>query len=281
MTYPQGLDQPLPLLRSVISEGRRFAYRETGEGSGVPVVFLHGLGSSSAGWRAVLAALPKDRRLIAWDAPGFGGSDPLPADAPPGSGHIVAALALLDGLGITTAHIVGSSWGASLAVSIARAAPARVQSLTLLGPNTCMGALPAEDRAAARAQLLHPDFIVAAAKASFLSMLIADDSHPVVAERAFALRDSMSALGFTQAVDMMLATDTLDDARSVRVPATIAVGTQDRIAPRDIHALPIAQALSGATVIDIEGCGHLSKLEYPDAVVTAVLDRLAAAEGFR
>lgn len=277
MDYSTGLDAPLPLLRTVMADGRRCGYRQTGSGHGAPVLFLHGLGSCSGGWRAVLAGLPPGRRLIAWDAPGFAGSDPLSAGR--SSGHVAAVLALVDVIGVGQVHLVGSSWGASLAIAVAAATGDRVRSLTLLAPNTCFGALPESDRAAVRAQLLDPGFVTAADKDSFLSLLIADGSHPVVAERAFALRDALSQEGFTQAVEMMLATDTLTDARALRIPTTIMVGSNDRIAPRNDHALPIAQALSGAELIDVASCGHLAKLERPEDVIDAVTHRVALADG--
>jgi len=45
-------------------------------GSGGVIVLLHGIGSNAASFTPLLAHLPKALRVIAWNAPGYGGSDP-------------------------------------------------------------------------------------------------------------------------------------------------------------------------------------------------------------
>jgi pimeloyl-ACP methyl ester carboxylesterase len=49
----------------------QFEYRCAGDESNPAVLMLHGLGSSSAGYRAQFAGLSRDYRVIAWNAPGF------------------------------------------------------------------------------------------------------------------------------------------------------------------------------------------------------------------
>jgi|GEM_PF-4281571 len=52
-------------------------YRAAGDARNPTVLMLHGLGSSSAGYRAQLAGLSRDFHVVAWNAPGFGGSSPI------------------------------------------------------------------------------------------------------------------------------------------------------------------------------------------------------------
>ena len=61
--------------------GRKIAYRRAGGGH--PLVLLHGAWSDGREWRPQLAELPDEFDVIAWDAPGCGGSD----DPPPEDGH--------------------------------------------------------------------------------------------------------------------------------------------------------------------------------------------------
>src|SRR5918997_19706 len=82
-------------------------------GEGVPIVFLHGLFGSAASWAEVCSAL--DRPCIAFDLPGFGGSD-----AP--SRPLVAAYAEdiaagLAALGVGRLELVGHSFGGAVAAS--------------------------------------------------------------------------------------------------------------------------------------------------------------------
>lgn len=49
------------------------------QGHGSPLVFLHGIGGSAASWRWQLDEFSRTHRAMAWDMPGYGASDPLPA----------------------------------------------------------------------------------------------------------------------------------------------------------------------------------------------------------
>jgi pimeloyl-ACP methyl ester carboxylesterase len=58
--------------------GRKIAYRRAGAGD--PLVLLQGAWSDGREWRPQLTGLSDEFDVIAWDAPGCGGSD----DSPPG-----------------------------------------------------------------------------------------------------------------------------------------------------------------------------------------------------
>jgi pimeloyl-ACP methyl ester carboxylesterase len=68
-------------------------YRETGVGRAL--VFLHGIGSSSASWLNQFEML-KGYRLIAWDAPGYGDSDFLKNEQPKAGDYADALHAFLE-----------------------------------------------------------------------------------------------------------------------------------------------------------------------------------------
>jgi pimeloyl-ACP methyl ester carboxylesterase len=104
------------------------------QGSGSPVVLLHGWPDTSDLWRHQVSALTAaGYRVIAPDLRGFGGSG-KPADlaaytAPVLIGDVVG---LLDALGIQRAHLVGHDWGAAVAWWTAALVPDRVASMTAL-----------------------------------------------------------------------------------------------------------------------------------------------------
>jgi pimeloyl-ACP methyl ester carboxylesterase len=122
--------------------GLRFASVETpvgrlstlSAGLGDPVVCIHGLGATKASFLPTVAALAPERRVIAIDLPGFGESDkPLSAsyDAP----YFAAAVsALLDGLGIESADLIGNSMGGRVALEAGLLYPERVRRMALLAP---------------------------------------------------------------------------------------------------------------------------------------------------
>ncbi len=93
-------------------------------------MLLHGFLCDSRCWRAQLAGLADDFKVVAWDAPGAGASpDP---DEPFTITDWAHALAdFLDAVGITRTHLLGLSWGGMLAQELFRLHPSRVDRLLL------------------------------------------------------------------------------------------------------------------------------------------------------
>jgi pimeloyl-ACP methyl ester carboxylesterase len=106
------------------------------EGSGEPVVLIHGLDSSARmNWQmpGTIDALAKDHQVIAIDLPGYGESDKPDDPAAYGEQWIDDVILLLDRLNIRKAHIVGYSMGGMIALKLIAEHPERVISGTLGG----------------------------------------------------------------------------------------------------------------------------------------------------
>jgi pimeloyl-ACP methyl ester carboxylesterase len=97
-------------------------------GQGPAVVFLHGLAGNSLSWVRQFPALSARYRVVAWDAPGFGGSDTV---APDVEAFAEALGGLLDHLDCGSAALVGHSMGGVVAARFAGRHPARVTRLVL------------------------------------------------------------------------------------------------------------------------------------------------------
>lgn len=105
-------------------------------GKGAPLVLFHGLTGSGARWHdtGVVAGLATDYQLILIDARGHGESDrPNRAEDYGGAIHAADVLAVLDDLGLASAHFWGHSLGGNVALSLARLAPERVQRVIITG----------------------------------------------------------------------------------------------------------------------------------------------------
>src|SRR3954463_3464980 len=91
------------------------------EGSGPPVLLLHGSGpgTTAAAWAPLIAALAPHHRVIAPDLLGFGAS-PRPSGSVR-SAWTAQALELVDSLGISSFAVVGNSAGGAIALALARA----------------------------------------------------------------------------------------------------------------------------------------------------------------
>ncbi|MEF7613951.1 alpha/beta fold hydrolase [Aquincola sp. MAHUQ-54] len=100
----------------------------------VPLVLLHGLGSSLHTWEAWAAALRRDRRVVSLDLPGSG------LTGPRGDGDYRLettaqfVLAALDALKLQRVQLAGNGRGGDVAAHIAAIAPQRVDKLVLLDP---------------------------------------------------------------------------------------------------------------------------------------------------
>ena len=69
--------------------------------------------------------------MLAWDAPGYGGSTELPVDHPTASDYAIELVKLLDERGIKRCHLLGHSLGCLIAARFTAIRPDRMQSLTL------------------------------------------------------------------------------------------------------------------------------------------------------
>jgi fatty-acyl-CoA synthase len=112
------------------------------EGDGPPLVLLNGGMMSLRAWDPIVPRLATRSRVVRCD---FRGQLLSPATPPPDlAGHAADLLALLDRLGIECAHLVGTSFGALVALVAAAHAPSRVRSVVAM---TATDHIPAEQEA--------------------------------------------------------------------------------------------------------------------------------------
>src|SRR3984893_10753580 len=91
------------------------------EGTGPPLVLLHGIGHHWQAWRPVRALLPQDFEIIACDSPGFGRSDPLAESVEPTiPAYVDAFERFFAELGLRRPHVAGNSMGGAIALELAR-----------------------------------------------------------------------------------------------------------------------------------------------------------------
>ncbi len=109
-------------------DGVHVRYREAG--SGPVVVLIHGFGASSDSWLSVIPAVARGHRVIAVDLKGFGWSSRPAGDYSPAA-QALLVWHVLDKLGVTDVAIVGHSWGASVALTMAVTQPERIRRVAL------------------------------------------------------------------------------------------------------------------------------------------------------
>jgi pimeloyl-ACP methyl ester carboxylesterase len=103
------------------------------EGTGEPLVLLHGFAARAEMWEPLFPALAKDFRVIAIDCRGHGTSDKPYDPKLHGRESVDDIPRLLDHLKIDKAHLAGYSMGAEIAGNVLVAHPDRLLSVTLGG----------------------------------------------------------------------------------------------------------------------------------------------------
>lgn len=115
--------------------GRKIFVAEAG--SGPAVLLLHGGGPGASGvsnYSRNIDALAQRYRVLVPDMPGYGRSSKGIDKSDPFGCLADAMRGLLDELSISTAHLVGNSYGGAAALRMALDTPGRVGKLVLMGP---------------------------------------------------------------------------------------------------------------------------------------------------
>ncbi len=117
------------------SDAVKLYYEEAG--SGDPIIFVHEFGGHHLSWETQMRWFSRRYRAITYQARGW-----PPSDVPPSMESYSQARAaddiadLMNGLGITKAHIVGLSMGATAALEFAIRHPGKGLSITAAGAGT-------------------------------------------------------------------------------------------------------------------------------------------------
>jgi 3-oxoadipate enol-lactonase len=220
-------------------------------------------------WKGQMEPLASMGRVVVFDPPGHGKSE-----VPPPFSLEDNADALLDALGelhVDRAVIVGLSWGGMLGMRMALQHPTRVKALALFDTS----AEPEDRLLAAKYRL----FVSFARRFGMPPALMAKQVTPVMfSERT--LRDRRDLVErFERAVHgfpregtaratlavIVHRQDILARVDAIRVPTLVACGREDR-ATQPVHSERLAARIPGARLVWIEGAGHVSALEQPEAV---------------
>lgn len=243
--------------------GRRMGYHRAGDGP--PLVLLHGGWSDGRAWGPQLEGLADGFDVIAWDAPGCGGSDD-PPDRMALADYADAVADLLAALGIERPHLGGLSFGGGLAIAVYQRHPQLVRSLVLAGGYAgWKGSLPLEEVDArlrqVRAEAGRPP---AAWLDGYLPSVF---SGPVPRETIELVRTMMLEVRPTGLLPMVTAfaeADLNEVLPTIAVPTLLLYGELDARAPLSV-AEALHAAIPSSELVVLPGVGHEVNLAAPDA----------------
>ncbi|MCR4268196.1 alpha/beta fold hydrolase [Nitratireductor sp. ZSWI3] len=250
-------------------------YLERPGGGGPVLVMLHGVGSNAASFTPLLDHLPRDWRIIAWNAPGYGGSAPLEAEWPLALDYATALKGFLDRLELTRVLLAGHSLGCLMAAAFAAAHRENVARLLLSSPALGHG-VPRGGALSAAAQARIDDLETLGAE-DFAALraprlVFEPERNPDIVRR---VRDGMARValpGYPQAARMLASGRLIDDAERLQVPTDVIVGAKDVVTPPDsarrAHAA-LRDPWRGQMTL-VPGAGHALYQQAPAAFASAL-----------
>lgn len=266
----EDLDEGFPLRQAPSAIGT-LTYRSAG--TGPAVVLLHGIGSAASCWLDVALMLRDGFRVIAWNAPGYAGSTPLPQAHPSADDYADALHQLLAHAGVSECVLVGHSLGAIVAGAYAARgagnAHVAIRRLVLLSPAQGYASHDEAQREAVRTRrltLLEAEGIegIAAQRAA---ALLSNAATPAMREWASWNMRQISPAGYRQAVSLLCDSDLLS-RQAPAMPVDVRVGKLDVITPA-AQAQTVAQAWHASFAL-IDGAGHACHIERPAQVAEIV-----------
>lgn len=257
-------------------------------GSGDTVLFLHGSGpgvTGRANYAGNIPAFAGHFRCIVMDFPGYGASDPWQGEALPGC--VDAALALLDGLGIEWAHIVGNSLGGIVGGHLAARFPRRVGKLVSIGgiglnlftafPGEGLNLLSefVEDPTRSRLEqwlrsMVH-DQVMVTEELIEQRYRQATEPKTLAATRQLYARENIDALArYRRGAG---AIDTIAHLPDIQAPTLITWGREDRVSSMDVGLIAM-RIIPNCEFHVFPNCGHWAMHESKSGFESLVLSFL-------
>lgn len=241
---------------------------EDSGGDGPPLVLLHPGITDSRVWDRLVPLLG-GCRVIRFDRRGFGRS-PVATEEFRSLDDLVS---VLDHLGLTEVHLVGSSMGGETSLALAVTDPSRVTSMTLLCPG--IGGYPWPDPTPAElASMEQYRLLMQAGDAPGLATLglqewcrSGSDAYLV------AQLEETTRADLVQGELEQPNPEQWDLLAGLRMPTTVIAGELDP--PESLQAsLDLAGQIPGAVLVRVE-TDHLPQYREPECVAAVVLDTLA------
>jgi pimeloyl-ACP methyl ester carboxylesterase len=267
--------------RFIEVDGVRVHYQEVGDPNAPPMFLIHGFAASNLVWSKVFLELAATGfRVIAPDLPGYGYSGkPRHLDYTIAS-QAKMVFSLVSQLGINRAVLVGSSYGAAIAATMALDHPALVEKLVLVGAVTnnrpTRYLLMRLFSSPIIGDILSP-LVVGSRRLLRLRMKRVYDKHSWVLDerRVDARHLPLATRGAHRAIIRTVrrwdAERVSRDAHQLKQPTLLLWGDTDREVPlRDGERLH--EEIPHSRLVVFRECGHLPQEEYPEAFTKVVLE---------
>jgi 3-oxoadipate enol-lactonase len=255
-----------------VGDGTRLAYRVDGAAGRPVLLFINSLGTDMMMWQSQIAALERDYLIVRYDMRGHGQSA-----APPGPYSLERlgrdALALIDHLQQSAVDLCGISLGGLTVQWLAANYPHRVRRVVLANTAARIGSADGWDAriAAVRAGGM------AAIREIVLARFFSPAYRTANMEAARAIGDTLEAIaprGYIGACLALRDADLRSAVSRIQAPVLIVAGAADEATPL-VQAEELHEAIAGSELAVLQGAGHLSNIEQPEAFNRIVLSFLS------
>lgn len=255
----------------ILVNGMDVHYREEGTpADSIPIVLIHGTGSSLHTFDVWAASLKNSRRVVRMDLPGYGLTGPFPDRNYSMTNYTAFMRDFLIAKGIKQCVLAGNSLGGEIAWNFALAQPEMVSKLILIGAS----GYPKESKSVpiaftlAKVPVLSkiltyvtPLFLVRAS----VENVYYDKSKvtDLLVERYFDLtRREGNRQAFVDRFRMSTDKSAYHNIKNIQQPTLILWGTQDLLIPLE-NAYKFHEHLPNGTLVILDDIGHTPMEESP------------------
>ena len=261
----------------VTIDGLTLAYRTAGAGR--PLVLLHGAISDGREWRPQMEDLSDAFLVVAWDAPGCGGSSDPPETFRLGD-YADCLAGFIRALELDRPHVLGLSFGAGLALALYGRQPSLPASLVLASAYAGWGgSLPPEEvQQRLRGVLRQTEKPAAELVAKFLPTLFAGAVSDQTVEEISTIMSEFHPAGARVMARSFAEADLRHVLPHVEVPTLLLHGERDERAPRAV-ADALHAGIRGSRLVVIPDAGHQINMEAPARFNSEVRAFLRSVDG--
>jgi pimeloyl-ACP methyl ester carboxylesterase len=253
--------------------GVELYYEEHGRGE--PLVLVPGFGTGAWIWYRQVPGFAGRFRTVVFDPRGVARSGGR--DEPFTMRQFADDLAaLLEALGVESAHVLGASFGGFVAQEFALAHPASTRSLILCctsfggaghrPPSAETLAAIASTRGLNTEERVRENLLLA-----FSPRFAAE--HPEEVERVISLRaeNHVPEYAYLRQLQAAVAFDAAERIGNIKAPTLVLTGDADTIVPHE-NSVNLAAAIPGARLRVVEGGSHAFFIERPEEFNRAVVE---------
>ncbi|MFI6958563.1 alpha/beta fold hydrolase [Nocardia sp. NPDC050408] len=246
-------------------------YSDNGLTGAPAVVFLGSLGTTLEMWEPQLQAFGRHYRTIAVDLPGHGRTA-VPDDRCTVRGFADQVVTLLDALGVDRFSVVGLSFGGAVAQALAGIWQDRVVGAVI----ACPAASYDSDFWRSRALYVRTHGLIEIVRRTADRRFAPGFARraPDVYTSSLLTLSTMNPAGYAACCEALAAHNAAILLPRITAPTLVLAGELDRVTPPSL-VRGVAEAVPGAILRTLVGCGHLANVEDPqefNALVGAHLE---------